>query len=289
MTVSDDYPQHWTIAQEHQFWDMTSLQRIKAGVPVYFWQIGASWLGMAVATSDAERLSSDADKPWDDTGKRVYRARFTFDMLTTEPLTQPTWGQVQRDSGIKSGLNRSVFEVDKPAQQLWLGSQFSDRSSQAEFSFSSDDLFFKAAADAEDDQRDRASRMVVIRQGQERFRSEVLEAYEGMCAISGSDIADALEAAHIRRYLGHWTNPVTNGILLRADLHRLFDRHLLTVLPDATILLAPELRSSAYAEFDGATLAMPSSKTSRPDAESLREHNRDCPWLSDRSIPVVGT
>ncbi|WP_336979879.1 HNH endonuclease signature motif containing protein [Altererythrobacter fulvus] len=60
-------------------------------------------------------------------------------------------------------------------------------------------------------------------------------AYEGRCAISGCDVREVLEAAHIMPYLGEETNDVRNGLLLRADLHTLFDLGLLKIGPDYKI------------------------------------------------------
>ena len=60
-----------------------------------------------------------------------------------------------------------------------------------------------------------------------KFRDALIGAYAGRCAITGCSVLDILEAAHITPYLGPDTNHVTNGLLLRADLHTLFDTCLL--------------------------------------------------------------
>ena len=73
------------------------------------------------------------------------------------------------------------------------------------------------------DGRRKIERLVVLRQGQKKFRKSLLESYEGRCAISGCNVQQVLEAAHIMPYLGEETNHVENGLLLRADLHTLFD------------------------------------------------------------------
>src|SRR6185369_1227809 len=64
---------------------------------------------------------------------------------------------------------------------------------------------------------------IIYRQGQAKFRQSVLSAYKNRCCISGFDVADALDAAHIVPYLGEHSNKVANGLLLRSDLHALFD------------------------------------------------------------------
>ncbi|MFV8598103.1 HNH endonuclease [Ralstonia pseudosolanacearum] len=76
---------------------------------------------------------------------------------------------------------------------------------------------------------------VEIRQEQPAFRKAVFAAYSGRCAISGCDIPEALEAAHLRGRdwrAGH--NEATDGILLRRDLHTLYDRGLLDLLGGVT-------------------------------------------------------
>lgn len=73
------------------------------------------------------------------------------------------------------------------------------------------------------DARERVLGQIVRRRGQQEFREKLLVAYEGRCAITGCDAIEALEAAHIVPYLGTETNHVQNGLLLRADIHTLFD------------------------------------------------------------------
>ena len=108
------------------------------------------------------------------------------------------------------------------------------------------------------DARRRIDRAIVARQGAGAFRAAALAAFSGRCAISGYDVAEGLEAAHIVPYLGPHTNDVTNALLLRADLHTLFDRGILTVDPTTLrVALAPSLKASTIKEFDGVVLNMP--------------------------------
>ncbi len=79
---------------------------------------------------------------------------------------------------------------------------------------------------------ERIMRAIKARRGQQRFRDALIDAYEGRCAITGCQVLDVLEAAHITPYLGPETNHVTNGLLLRADLHTLFDTDLIAVDPE---------------------------------------------------------
>lgn len=130
------------------------------------------------------------------------------------------------------------------------------------------------------DSRNRAIAAVVQRDGQPAFRQELLKAYEGRCVISGCAIEALLEAAHIMPYRGAHTNIVTNGLLLRADLHKLFDLHLLCVDPDTrTVRLSEGLVSSEYAVFDGVQLRVPVAPLFAPLSDVLRYHYERCGWL----------
>ena len=109
------------------------------------------------------------------------------------------------------------------------------------------------------DARRRIDGAIVARQGGGAFRAAALLAFGGRCAISGYDVAEGLEAAHIVPYLGPHTNAVTNALLLRADLHTLFDRGLLTIDPmTMRVALSPTLKASAIKNLDGVILSMPS-------------------------------
>jgi len=91
-----------------------------------------------------------------------------------------------------------------------------------------------------------AMRLAVVRQGQPKFRSELLRAYGGCCAVTGCDVPEALEAAHIDPYEGPMSNTLSNGVLLRSDVHSLFDLGLLGINPDNnTVVVAPEIKMTA--------------------------------------------
>jgi hypothetical protein len=101
--------------------------------------------------------------------------------------------------------------------------------------------------------------------------------------VTDTGIQGLLEAAHISPYKGDHTDKVTNGPLLRADIHALFDLHLLTVLPDYTVRLAPEVRTEPYAPCEGGRIRVPGHRPHRPDPEVLRERNSACRWLHERA------
>lgn len=67
------------------------------------------------------------------------------------------------------------------------------------------------------------------RLGQGAFRLSVLDAYEKRCAVTGERVVPVLEAAHIRPYAEDGPHAITNGLALRADIHKLFDLGYVTV------------------------------------------------------------
>ena len=134
--------------------------------------------------------------------------------------------------------------------------------------------------DPTEDARQRILMAVVRRDGQPAFRRLLLAAYGSACAISGCAVEELLEAAHILPYRGVQTNVVVNGLLLRADLHKLFDLHLLGIDPiTRKVCLSAALRQSEYAKFHGAPLRMPRDPGQAPLAELLAHHQERCGWM----------
>jgi hypothetical protein len=125
------------------------------------------------------------------------------------------------------------------------------------------------------DARTRVLAAVVRRQGQPEFRQRLIEAYAGRCAVTDCDAVDALEAAHIAPYLGPRTNDVTNGLLLRADIHTLFDLGLLGVdTRTMAVVLAPSLAHTVYGDLAGQALRLPRIAMLHPSKPALDEHRR---------------
>lgn len=127
------------------------------------------------------------------------------------------------------------------------------------------------------DERKATLRRVVTRTGQGKFRALVLAAYDGRCAITGYSEPAALEAAHITPYRGSRTDVVTNGLALRADLHRLWDTGLLAVHEDShEVLIAKQLRDSHYGELLGGVTRLPENVTARPSKAALQAQREWC-------------
>ena len=126
-----------------------------------------------------------------------------------------------------------------------------------------------------EDGRDRAIASIVRRRGQPGFRRALIEAFGGKCAVSGCDAEAALEACHIRPYMGPESNALSNGLLLRADLHTLFDLGLLAIdTASMTAIVAPELEGTTYSEFAGKPVGMPKVVPGDSNVEALSRHRR---------------
>lgn len=120
------------------------------------------------------------------------------------------------------------------------------------------------------DARERLSREITRRRGQRAFRERLLRAYGGRCAITDCDVKDVLEAAHIVPYLGPATNRTDNGLLLRADIHTLFDCGLITIdAPTRSVVVADRLLATAYGYLNGKALRAPTTPADAPSTLAL--------------------
>jgi hypothetical protein len=110
-----------------------------------------------------------------------------------------------------------------------------------------------------------------VRRGQTRFRKNLLKLYGGRCAVSGWGPESVLEAAHIQFHSRSGLNRSDNGILLRSDLHSLFDDGLLRIDPAAlSVVLDPSLSNTPYWSLNGAPLR-PRRDGTQPSREYLRD------------------
>ncbi len=125
------------------------------------------------------------------------------------------------------------------------------------------------------DARERMMALLVRRLGQDAFRSMLIKLYRGRCALTGCDVPAVLEAAHVTPYLGPATNHATNGILLRSDIHTLFDQRLIAIDPiTRQVIIAPILKGTMYGELEGRVVAEPEPREDQPSVAALIEHLR---------------
>lgn len=118
------------------------------------------------------------------------------------------------------------------------------------------------------------------RLGQGAFRLAVTDGYGRRCAVSGERTLPILDAAHIRSYAAGGGHEVSNGLLLRTDIHKLFDRGYVTVASDLRFAVSERLKAdfdngAHYYAMQGAQLALPRSGFRPPSAEALRWHREN--------------
>ena len=113
-------------------------------------------------------------------------------------------------------------------------------------------------------------RAIAVREGQQRFRDELLQAYNEQCAITEYDVNPVLQAAHIIEYRGTPSNSIRNGIVLRSDVHILFDRALLGIDPsNFKVVLSKSIAESRYENLDGKRIRLPKNPDLWPNEEYI--------------------
>ena len=121
--------------------------------------------------------------------------------------------------------------------------------------------------------------LVQPRLGQGGFRYAVTERYERRCAMTGERSLPALEAAHIKPYKENGPHRVSNGLLLRADLHRLFDTGYITITSDLRVEVSKHLKEDFsngrdyYAMHGRPLIVSPHQIQDKPAHEFVEWHN----------------
>lgn len=290
-------PQHWEYAKRHQIWHLTKRVGVSAGDMIFFWQaeLPASseyksrLVGLMRARADIEPMHPGEQMPWNISDEKLgdYKFRIELEVVVPDSHSTVRWAQVQEKAGVSAGTNFGPQQVKNDDGARWLRWQLDGVESEAwsdETQRALDDLF-NADDLSDEDRRKRVTASIVVREGRGAFRSALEAAYGNRCAITGIS-APVLDAAHIRPYRGTQSDHPANGLLLRTDLHTLFDKHLLTIEYEGgteyLVRVSGEITEKMYRSLDGCRLAaIPQSKEARPDAGLLLEHNRLCArWLA---------
>lgn len=120
-------------------------------------------------------------------------------------------------------------------------------------------------------------RLVRQRLGQGGFQALVLTAYEKRCSITHHKIAPTLQAAHIKPVSKGGENRLDNGILLRSDVHTMFDRGYLGITPKYELQVSFRLREEfgngeEFYAMQGEIIRLPQHQSDRPNSEFLEWH-----------------
>jgi hypothetical protein len=217
--------------------------------------------GIISHLSDQERPS-----PWSGMGKRVH---FRADIVNQTDVTNKPWfkkllrEQRNFSMGLRMTSERSVITALEALRNDEPGDKGGDNDT-ADFPRLDNRRLPK-----------RVWRAIQERMGQPKFRSAVLNAYERKCAISGCDVEGAVEAAHITPFSGGRSDRLSNALLLRADLHTLFDLGLLSVNPRRwTVVVGVALRRTEYGNYHGKKIHLPGDKKYWPSPSKLDQHRR---------------
>jgi putative restriction endonuclease len=210
------------------------------------------------------------DNPHEDfqVGCIILTQPFFFDESTWFPA--PDWS-----ASIVRGKAKG-YELDKEAGQfIWRNLQ---RVWERQQVF---DLDREAHRVEEERARYGKETTIIPRLGQGAFRVLVTDAYHRACAITEEHSLPALEAAHIKPFNESGPHAVNNGLLLRSDFHRLFDRGYITVTPEYRIEVSRRLKEEfkngrSYYPFHGKPLGhLPGLPEDRPQTELLIWHNEN--------------
>jgi HNH endonuclease len=212
--------------------------------------------------------------------------RYRRDDLATDPvigcnvlaepffLPEDRWIPVPKDWAPNIVQGKAYDTADPLGQELW--AQLRAAMPQA------DEIRDRLPElTATDEPRYGAEYLARSRLGQGAFRVLVTDAYSRRCAVTGERTLPVLEAAHIKPYAADGPHRVTNGILLRSDLHKLFDLGYVTVTPQLRLEVSKRLRAEwengrdYYAHHGEELRFRPSARDWLPSGEFLQWHNEN--------------
>lgn len=229
--------------------------------------------------------------------RRLLQIRNRFDMeadpkqdhwigciLVNQPVffAESDWVRIPADWDANIGLGKTYDLTQGEGQRVWL--ECLGRASAMREGVES---LFADRPSHGDAIRDRATSsshgqpmLLRPRLGQRSFRVAVLDAYGRRCSVTNEQTLPALEAAHIRDDHDVQSHTISNGILLRADIHKLFDSGYVTVTPELRFQVSRRIKEEFengrdYYRLDGREIRLPENPAHRPAAEALWWHNEE--------------
>lgn len=277
LTIGTGKEQNWDLGKRHELWALKKNFRIQENDELFFWMSKSGLIAHCRATSDMVKVATDEWLPWPDHAADPYKYKFGIEVIDERSSPVETrWSHFRELMGKDTRASNPISRIETDDRVRSFQILFDPSASEQEAP-----PLHELDVPEGLDQRDWQQQAIPTRRGQQRFRHALLDAYDGRCAISGCAVGAVLEAAHISPYRGAHTNDVRNGLLLRSDLHTLFDLHLLTVLPDGRVRTSPELAGSMYAELTGhSVLLRPGVDSNSPSPGLLEQHNANCNWLA---------
>jgi putative restriction endonuclease len=190
-------------------------------------------------------------------------------------LTQPFFFEEQDWISLPSSWSPNIVSFKTyntaDAEGLALWEAVNDRISRLTYAGTSD----------EQQARYGEPQLIRPRLGQGAFRVLVTDIYQRRCAVTLERTLPALEAAHIRPYADGGAHEARNGLLLRRDIHSLFDAGYVTVTPDLRFEVSRRIKEEFdngrhYYAFHGHQIEPPTDMREHPDPEALAWHNEHC-------------
>lgn len=128
---------------------------------------------------------------------------------------------------------------------------------------------FNVASALSVNKKEKSFKYITTRTNQTDFRTSLINRYSGICCITRCSELTILEAAHIIPYMGGHSNLIDNGLLLRVDIHRLFDRYLITIDSDThKLLISDKITDEYYRSLGGKEVYIPKASD-----VFLKKHN----------------
>ena len=202
-------------------------------------------------------------------------------IILTNPIffAEPDWVDIPADWSPNIVQGKTYSDESQIGKQLW--DKIETRI--IEYNFLSSQPESQSQLVLEPQEADRYGKEILthVRLGQSAFRVLITDAYTRRCSISGERTLPVLEAAHIKPYEKSGPHLVSNGLLLRADIHKLFDRGYITITPKYIIEVSGRIREEFengrdYYRYHGRNLiSLPQRTMDNPMPEFIDWHNNN--------------
>ncbi|MGF1700416.1 HNH endonuclease [Photobacterium makurazakiensis] len=177
--------------------------------------------------------------------------------------------------GLISEWKNGYFKIDGFSAQGKVNPTNTDGQYHSEIEYIEDETEGYEPNSTEDG-REKTFQSICKRRGQKRFRNSLIRAYGGACAITGTNVESVLEAAHITPYNGEESNHISNGILLRADIHTLWDLGLIAVdESEYAVLIKESLKGTIYEELFSKRITLPKDVSEWPSVKCFSHHRKE--------------
>jgi hypothetical protein len=191
------------------------------------------------------------------------------------------------EGGLKNGakIDKITWEEYylpsmKKVDIMRLRQDIANESKDYEFTFVVEDNFEPASElNIPNDENKRQAYARRVRKGQSRFRKALITFYDTQCAFTKTNEETVLEACHIISHARTGDNSLDNGLLLRSDIHVLFDEHLVTLANDGiTVCVRQDVTAPEYAKLNN-SVAQTRPSISERYLNLIQQRNSELNWL----------